>query len=253
LTEHTKEDLEKLLVMARGVREHMPTNRPTFRRARRPVSYATNFMRCQWLYRDKPKEYFRELTMLNDNIMKVYNKDANGDPASVIHGQLKGLFFSANVDFKTGGPRNLGIFGDVRVMIPALKMLREDWKIYFADLYCLNTTHLVTLVLAEPDSEADKFCAQKLICLSRTDRCNNPFLFVSDDTVYVSSRITVEVFYTKDINLKLLESEYSGILKEFDCWENRRNGEKWKNENCPTCNLYTSHLLDDCGEEFYLC
>ena len=203
------------------------------RRLREHTLHTSNdHMPCQWLYRDKPKKYSSKLKKLNNNIMKVYDKDANGDPASVILGQLKGLFFSANVYFRTGEPMN-PIFGDVRVMIPALKMLSEGWNIYFADLYCLNATHLVTLVLAESDSEADKFCVQKLICLSRTDKTNNPFLFVSDDTVYVSSHITVdrvEVFYTKDIDLKLLESGYSGKQEEFDWWENMRHGGKWKNK-----------------------
>src|SRR6218665_627444 len=241
LIEHTKEDLEKLLVIARGLREHTKTDQ-----FRQPFKfpYARNDLNsCRWLYRDKPKEYFRELKKLNDNIMKVYDKDANGDPASVIHGKLKGLFFSANVDVKTGGPRN-PIFGDLRVMIPALKMLREDWHIYFADLYCLHEFHLVTLILAETGSEADKFCAQKLICLSRTDKSNNPFLFVSDGTVYVTSGVTVEVFYTKDIDLKLLESEYRWKRDQFPWWRNMRHGGKWKRNDCSTCNLYTSPLLD---------
>jgi len=238
LLEHTKEDLEKLLVKARGLREHTKT--PQYSQPRQ-FPYARNDLNpCQWLYRDKPRQYFRDL---NDNIMKVYDKDANGDPASVIHGPLKGHFFSANADFKTGGPRNLGIFGDVRVMIPALKMLPEDWKIYFADLYCLNEYHLVTLILAEADSEADNFCAQKLVCLSRTDKSDNPFLFVSGSTVNVASGVTVEVFYTKDIDLKLLESEYSGRREEFGRrWVDKTHGPKPKKKYCSTCNLYTSSL-----------
>lgn len=176
--------------------------------------------------------------------MKVYVKDANGDPAAAIHGRLKGLFFSANVNFETGNPMSPR-FGNRRVLIPPEKILTKNTNMYFGDFYCLNTTHLVTLVVTRSNSEADEFCKRKKLPLLGRTADENPFLyFSSPGSAYVSSRITVEVFYTEDIDLKQLElpNRYNGKWESFGAWKNNRHGDKWKKSYCSRCNLYTEPI-----------
>lgn len=231
--EYTEEDLKLLLDKAKLVKEHI-------------VDTYTISMKCKWLYRDKSTKYFNDLKTNDSNVMKVYDKDANGDPAAAIHGQLKGLFFSANVNFETGQPQTLARFGNVRVKIPLKEILTENTNMYFGDFYCLNITHLVTIVVTRSGSEADEFCKQKnLPLLSRTAGENNPFLYFSNDGhAYVSSRITVEVFYTEDIDLNELSSRYSGLFEQLQPygWRDKRHGEKWKQPDCSECNLYTESV-----------
>ncbi|KAK2184230.1 hypothetical protein NP493_276g03034 [Ridgeia piscesae] len=59
---------------------------------------SSDFKHCRTFYRNKLPEYFRQCKLDDNNIMKVYLKDNNGDPKSIINGQIKGLFFATSVD-----------------------------------------------------------------------------------------------------------------------------------------------------------
>ena len=133
--------------------------------------------------------------------MKVYLKDYNGNAASSINGQLKGLFFCAIPYLNTEKPADWSFFGSKRVSIPAPAMLTEDCNLYFADFYCYYNSerHYVTVVLTKPGSMSDRFCKEKLMNL---DPRKNPFLYRKDnDEVWTSGNVWVEVFYTEDVQL----------------------------------------------------
>ena len=175
-------------------------------------------------YRDKPEAYFEDLSTNNNNIMTVYIKDDNGDPASIINGQIDGLFFS------TKNPQNDSHFGDTRVTIPATHMLTADSNLYFADFYCFKTAHYVTVVLTKPGSATDLFCESNLIKLDIT---YNEFLKSWGCEVLVSDEVWVEVLYTEDVDLSRPECTFSTVRS------NRTStpGGLPKNPNCRVCNL----------------
>ncbi|KAI0216721.1 Phytanoyl-CoA hydroxylase-interacting protein-like, partial [Lamellibrachia satsuma] len=131
-------------------------------------------------------------------MMTVYTKDNNGDPKSIINGQIDGLFFATSVDPDTSQPPDWSFFGRKRISISAKTMLTRDSNLYFADFYCNHKEHYVTLVLTKPGSKTDRFCKNRLINL---DIRENDFLYRSNKKVYVTSEVFVEVFYTEDIDL----------------------------------------------------
>ena len=131
--------------------------------------------------------------------MAPYIKDNNGDPASIISGQINGLFFATGVDPQTGEPPNWSFFGTKRVSIEATAMLDASANLYFADFYCINKAHYVTLVLTRPGTDTDQFCEKNIIIL---DTRHNDFLWRSaTDEVFVTKAVWVEVLYTEDVDL----------------------------------------------------
>ena len=186
------------------------------------------FQRCDVFYRNKPFAYFKECQR-NNNVMAPYLKDNNGDPASIINGQIKGLFFATSVDPQTGQPPHWSFFGPKRVSIPATAMLTTNSNLYFADFYCNDKAHYVTVVLTRPGSKTDRFCEKNLIKLDTDD---NDFLW-RNNHVYCSSRVWVEVLYTENVQL-------SSPLCSFSEVEGRgtsRPGGLPKNPSCGKCNL----------------
>ena len=184
-------------------------------------------------YRNKPLAYFQDLETNNNNIMTVYIKDNNGDRASIINGQINGLFFA------TSSPPYTSHFGDRRVTIPAEEMLTTDKHIYFADFYCKIQTsyctgnhkpHYVTVVMTKPGSDTDRFCESNLIKLDITD---NPFLKRNPDQVTVTSGVWVEVFYTEDVDLSRPECEFTTVPSTGTS----RPGGIPKDPFCPKCNV----------------
>ena len=83
------------------------------------------FSRCDVFYRNKAFAYFEQCKR-NNNVMTPYLKDKNGDPASIINGQIKGLFFATGIDQKTGQPPAWSYFGPKRVSLPATDMQTEN-------------------------------------------------------------------------------------------------------------------------------
>ena len=186
-------------------------------------------------YRNKPAHYFHNIKTNNNNIMTVYIKDNNGDPASIINGQIKGLFFA------TRNPQNVSHFGDRRVTIPATDMLTADSNLYFADFYCNRTAHYVTVVLTRPWSATDRFCQRNLIKLNITE---NAFLKRSCNSleaceVRVTSGVWVEVFYTEDVDLSRPECTFSTVRSTGTSTP----GGLPKNPDCEVCNLHGTASL----------
>ncbi|KAI0234988.1 hypothetical protein LSAT2_014624 [Lamellibrachia satsuma] len=160
------------------------------------------FLSCEVFYRNKPNAYFEECYNNHNGTMNVRLKDNGGDHASVINGQISGLFFTANVDFSTGGPFGSSPFGRKRVIYPAITLFHRDANLYFVHFYCMyEKNHYVTLVLTQPGSDVDHFCQRKK--LIKLDNENNKFLRHSTDeeNVEVTTGVMVEVYYTENLTL----------------------------------------------------
>lgn len=192
----------------------------------------SSFVHLPYLYRNKPTWYFDDIFRYHGGIMRPYIKDRNGDPGSVINGNINGLFFSGIVDHNSHPPP-YSYFGEIRVLIKAEWLFNNNTNIYFADFYCHYTSHYVTLVLTLQGSETDSFCQRNLLCLNKFD---NPFLKIStSNDVYVTRDVGIEVFFTEPINLR-----HDGIL--FQTVEIRGRGSSKKhgipkNSLCVICNL----------------
>jgi len=196
--------------------------------------------RCKWLYRNRWESYFRDIFKKHGGIMEVYEKDNSGDPASPINGQIKGLFFMAkNINEE---PPQDSPFGKCRIQIPASVLLSMAPNLYFVDFYCMNgKTHYVTLVMTKPGSSADNYCQEKLLRLSHDD---NPFLFRRGSQWYVNvtQYVLVELFYTENIDIIKMITEYGAIYREDiptppHCRGRSTPGGVPKNKLCTNCNL----------------
>ena len=186
------------------------------------------FNHCRVFYRNKPHLYYMQCVLNDKNIMKVYMKDNNGDPKSIINSRIKGLFFATSVSL-TGEPPNTSHFGPCRICIPATAMLAEDSNLYFADFYCNYRAHYVTVVLTKPGSETDQFCKRKLFKLDIRD---NDFLW-RNDKVYVTDNVWVEVLYTEDVDLSRPDCKFSDVPSTGTSTP----GGLPKNPRCLVCNL----------------
>ena len=60
--------------------------------------------------------------------MKPSLKDSNGDKRSPINGRIMGLFFSVNVDFRTGTPYPQSPYGSKRLNIIAPQTLNREYE-----------------------------------------------------------------------------------------------------------------------------
>lgn len=152
------------------------------------------------LYRSKPILNFLKIFNNTGGIMKKYIKNFGGDPASTLNRKLHGLFFSANVDTLTGQPPAVSYYGDQRIHIPVGLMINQNTNMYFADFYCHYINHHVTLVITLKGSEADAFCRPRLLALNPA---YNEFLYrrPHEQHAMVNTKVTVEVFYTEDLNI----------------------------------------------------
>uniref|UniRef100_K1QBQ2 Argininosuccinate lyase n=1 Tax=Magallana gigas TaxID=29159 RepID=K1QBQ2_MAGGI len=152
------------------------------------------------LYRSKPILYFLDIFNNSGGIMEKYIKNLGGDPASTLNRRLHGLFFSSSADPLTGQPPAVSYYGDQRIHIHIGFMIDQSRNLYFADFYCHYVNHRVTLVITLKGSEADAFCRQRLRAL---DPAYNEFLYRRPHEHYamVNTKVTVEVFYTEDINI----------------------------------------------------
>ena len=197
------------------------------------------FIPVKYLYRNKPLLHFLHIFTNTKGIMFKYIKNFGGDPASTLNRKLHGLFFSANVDPKTGDPPPVSYYGDQRIHIPVSFMITPDTNLYFADFYCHNIKHKVTLVVTLKGSKADEFCSARLKSLNQS---YNEFLYRSPDSTdaMVNTRVTVEVFYTESIDIgKLLESRnayFTTVQSKGNPLLKTLLGRP-KREGCKTCNL----------------
>lgn len=116
----------------------------------------TPAQKFKYLYRVKPQVYFDDIIVRRNGLMQKYIKDDNGHSASPINGELRGLFFSGRLigeNFPSKSP-----FGDKRFFVNARHViLPEAVNIYFADFYCNNVQHYVTIVCCRKRSSTDAF------------------------------------------------------------------------------------------------
>ena len=155
--------------------------------------YGSNFHGCYKLYRDHNDMalYFQ---VLSDNVIPVRIKDMHGDQKSPINGRLSGVFFSANVDFSTGQPKEPSIYGPHRILIPPSDVVSLCPNLYFADFYCNYTeSHYVTLVMTKPGTASDTFCESSL---PRLNIKTNPFFQENNGQFSVTGHLWVEIFVT---------------------------------------------------------
>lgn len=203
--------------------------------------------RCVWLYRNKSPEYFDQIFKNNGGKMVVLPKDNSGDPGSPINGgRLKGLFFMASVDrwSSCGDPIPVSPFGSARICVDADRLVNESLNVYFTDFYCMSmkpdSYHYVTLVVTKPDSEADLFCARRLVRINLTDQSQNPFLFLDQShRLHVTARssLLVEVFYTEDLDIGEYEEKLEHGVRTVGTGSTSKDGIP-KYPFCKTCNLY---------------
>ena len=192
---------------------------------------------CLYMTRNREPEYFDLIMNYHNGIMRKYMKNNNGDKASLINGQIEGLFFGTAVDKDTLLPPNWSYFGPKRLNVPAHVLITPHVKLYFADFYCNKTAHHVTIVLCHPGSAADYFCQERLIELNIY---KNFFLWLrqTDLCVMVNNHVWVEVLYTEDLHVPTILNRHavfntvpsSGCSQAFD--------RATKNPNCKVCNLY---------------
>ncbi|XP_041375297.1 uncharacterized protein LOC121388130 isoform X2 [Gigantopelta aegis] len=190
-----------------------------------------------YLYRNKPPFYFHNIINIHDGIMEKYIKDYNGDAGSCINGVIGGLFFSTGLDSKTKLPPNFSFFGARRLYIPPQKIITKDTNMYFSDFYCHYEQHYVTVVVTKSGSHADDFCKGKLPQLDAQDNrfiCTGNFRSFS-----VTMSVSVEIFYTEDINISSLVTQ-SSVSWSTVRIRGRGQSKKYgipKKENCSICHL----------------
>jgi hypothetical protein len=202
------------------------------------------FYPCSVLYRTKPYDYFHKIKWENNNIMKPYIKDNNGDPRSPINGRINGLFFLANVDFETKEPFPQSPYGNTRLManISAFDISSSETRLYFADFYCRKKdrfrnrrTHYVTLVLTKTGTATDKFCQNHLVELPKM---SNPFF--RKEPRYINAEVSgsgvvIEIVYTENIDIN--NWEVTGQAHFRGVTSNCRGDVAEKDKHCGTCNL----------------
>ena len=121
-------------------------------------------------------------------------------------------------------------------------MFNESNNLYFADFYCNNVAHYITLVITKQHSEADDFC-RKYLC--KLDMTSNPFIFRKKDPItgiswtwiaILKSSFHIEVFYTESLNIKHLLAKGSrfSTVASYGC---SKPGGIQRNETCAICDI----------------
>ena len=193
------------------------------------------FYFCQELYRTEPPSYFKDIENNHYNVMKPYLKDSNGDKLSPINGRIKGLFFSANVNYRTGKPPTSSPYGSKRFLVLADIIVRQDTRLYFADFYCRSRLiHHVTLVATKYGSDAHRFCSRYL---HELDKRHNMFLrFGGNTEVQVTgSGVWIELLYTENIDIDSMIDSHMGRF--CDVFSKGRTGPLSKSQICSHCNI----------------
>lgn len=165
--------------------------------------------KINWLYRNQSENYFESIQSGN-GIMEPRLKDKalGGHRQGSINDYVKGIWFAATLDEDDNDdPNNLPLdspFFPHRITIPVERLIDRYNNLYFAEFYCITPTtkHCITLVVAEPGSEEDKYCKNHLVAL---DIKHNRYLkIVGRRTVKVCHHddLFVELFYTERINIR---------------------------------------------------
>ncbi len=196
------------------------------------LAHAHKLLPVHFAFRNKTRQYFRYILVEEDQIMRTYIKDNNGDPGCPINGKLDGLFFNVRPDPKTKQVPTVSFYGDILITIPIDKLIEPDVNVYFADIYCHHQTHHLALVATKPGSEADKFCSKALPRLSIED---NPFLFRVGTLWFSSVEPLVEVMYTEDVRLSEPHVTWS-VVRTTGRGSSTPHGHP-KRTDCSVCNL----------------
>ena len=158
---------------------------------------------------DETPKFFQDIYTQNGGKMPPALKNDYGNPNNPINGRLLGLLFSARFVFSTGEPYGDSQFGPRRLKLPVTHLLTRNKHLYFADFYCMvpgpmtSERHHVTLVLCEPGSVSDAFCAS---VLPQLNIAGNPFLYINvyqngTASVHATKGAYVEIFYTEDMDI----------------------------------------------------
>ncbi|KAK0404867.1 hypothetical protein QR680_017671 [Steinernema hermaphroditum] len=210
-----------------------------YRRAVVSLGHPHSYQRVEVLYRCKPANYFHEAVEEFSNTMVPYVKDENGHKACPINGSINGLFFSARLNRFRKVPK-ISPFGDTQFIISANVLLDPDNLLYyFADFYCNSKSHYVTIVVCRPGSDANRFCAQHLPLLPKTQ---NPFMKIArmpdgECEYYVDQEIWVEIYYTEVVPLSL------GRMRNVTAkgLGTSQLGGLEHNRKCTQCNIYPKY------------
>ncbi len=153
----------------------------------------------KFAYRNKPQQYFNQIMLTQEKLMRVYRKSNTGDPGCPLNRRIKGLFFSVRPDPQTCKLPTKSPFGNKRIYLPIQEFIGPSLKLYFADFWChKEDAHHITLVVTKPNSVADHFCTKRLPQLSRN---NNPFVFNVGSLYFCCREFFVDLFYTEDVDL----------------------------------------------------
>ncbi|VDH90364.1 Hypothetical predicted protein [Mytilus galloprovincialis] len=200
-----------------------------------------NMRPIQYFYRNKSKEYFDMIMKQLDGEMRPYLKSNGGEQGSVVNGRLSGLFFSTYTDAMTNIPDPYSYFGPIRLYIQCLEMFNPECNLYFADFYCHDKRHHVTVIVVPKFSMDNEFCRQYL---KELDVFYNPYLCLRVQcngalTVMANMDVTVEVFYTITVNVRrALEFKHGFIEKTKTIGRGYAHPSGIpKNPSCSICNL----------------
>ncbi|XP_076077445.1 uncharacterized protein LOC143047956 [Mytilus galloprovincialis] len=157
----------------------------------------------RYLYRNKTEEYYTIIRLHTNGEMRPYLKNNGAEQGSVLNGRVKGLFFSTLVDKTTNRPHSFSHYGPVRLYVEAQFMCNTHCNLYFADFYCHNVRHHLTVVLMPKSSPCNVLCQKYLLQL---DIYNNPYLRLfrfpnGSSCVLANMDIIVEVFYTETVKV----------------------------------------------------
>ncbi|XP_071134181.1 uncharacterized protein [Mytilus edulis] len=200
-----------------------------------------NMQPIQYFYRNKSKEYFDMIMKQLNGQMRPYLKSNGGEQGSVVNGRLFGLFFSTYIDTTTNMPGPYSHFGPIRLYIQCLEMFNPECNLYFADFYCHDKRHHVTVIVVPKFSIDNEFCRQYL---KELDIFYNPYLCLRVQcngalTVMANMDVTVEVFYTETVNVRrALALKYGFIEKTKTIGRGYAHPSGIpKNPSCTICNL----------------
>jgi len=212
------------------------------------MTKANNYVRggilreCSHFMRDKGEDYFEDIQLRNNGIMRPYPKDGHGSQQSPIVGNLNGLFFSTSVDdLAIQG----SIYGSKRFKIEASALIDSSTRAYFGDFYCvpglrIPRPHYITLILTKCGTAADNFCRSHLVSL---DLSNNPFCTIVHEIDGVGVRIIskdhlhVEILYTEEINIQPMLTGGRATLTNVNVARLGANlrSPRSKTQNCVYC------------------
>ena len=175
------------------------------------------FKYVQYFYRNKSVEYYNVIMQQLNGEMRPYLKSNGGEQGSVLNGRLRGLFFSTLLDSSTNKPSTQSHYGPMRLYVQSQFMFNPHCNLYFGDFFCHYKRHHVTIILTSKLSPCNTFCQQYLLPLNIF---SNPYLYLCSGenggsfVVLANMNVTVDIFYTENINVLLALRRNVGYFEE---------------------------------------